>query len=80
MLLSPFQVVERGKTALAEICVDGCDVVSKNSGSEVGFEQLLTKWSTCHELSPARAAIFLRMLSDRIYTAAVLVDTRSELG
>ena len=28
---------------LAEICVDGCDVVSKNSGSEVEFEQPLTK-------------------------------------
>ena len=39
-----------GKTALAEICVDGCDVVSKNSGSKVGFEQPLTKQSTCHEL------------------------------
>ena len=35
--------MERGKTALAEICVDGCDVVSKNSGSEVEYEQLLTK-------------------------------------
>ena len=37
----------RGKTALAgvrrNICVDGCDVVSKNSGSEVEFEQPLTK-------------------------------------
>ena len=35
--------MERRKTALAEICVDGCDIVSKNSGSEVEFEQLLTK-------------------------------------
>ena len=35
--------MKRGKTALTEICVDGCDVDSKNSGSEVGFEQPLTK-------------------------------------
>ena len=34
--------MEREKTALAEIYVDGCDVVSKNSGSDVGFEQPLT--------------------------------------
>ena len=55
--------MERGKTALAEICVDGCDVLAKTA--EV-------RW----------AAIFLRMLStsDRIYTAAALVDTWSEFG
>ena len=38
--------MDRAKTALAEICVDGCDVVSENSGSDVtnwvGFEQPLT--------------------------------------
>ena len=28
-------IVDMGKTALAEICVDGCDVVSENSGSDV---------------------------------------------
>ena len=27
--------MEKGKTAFAEICVDGCDVVSKNSRSDV---------------------------------------------
>ena len=27
--------VERGKTALAEICVEGCDDLAKNSGSDV---------------------------------------------
>ena len=27
--------MDMGKTALAEICVDGCDVVSANSGSDV---------------------------------------------
>ena len=38
--------MERRKTALAEICVrDGCDVVSKNSGGEIGFEQPLTSRS-----------------------------------
>ena len=27
--------MDMGKTALAEICVDGCDVVRENSGSDV---------------------------------------------
>ena len=27
--------MDMGKTALAEICVDGCDVVSESSGSDV---------------------------------------------
>ena len=39
--------VERGKTALAEICVDGCDVVlfSKHSGSDVtNWLDLSNRW------------------------------------
>ena len=27
--------MDKDKTALAEICVDGCDVFSENSGSDV---------------------------------------------
>ena len=27
--------MDMGKTALAEICVDGCDIVSENSGTDV---------------------------------------------
>ena len=35
-----------GKTVLAEICVDGCDVVSENSGSDV------TNWLDLSNRSP----------------------------
>ena len=37
--------VDMGKTALAEICVDGCDVVSENSWSDV------TNWFHLADLS-----------------------------
>ena len=37
--------MDMGKTALAEICVDGCDVVSENSGSDVAnWLDLSSRW------------------------------------
>ena len=37
--------MDMGKTALAEICVDGCDVVSENSGSDVAnWLDLINRW------------------------------------
>ena len=48
--------MDMGKTALAEICVDGCDVVSENSGSDVSslFSQLATN-SKHHFLNDCKA-------------------------
>ena len=43
--------VERGKTALAEICVDGCGGVSKSSGSHVtNWLDLSNRWP-CSQLA-----------------------------
>ena len=39
--------MDMGKTALAEICVDGCDVISENSGSDV------TNWLDLNNRCPS---------------------------